>query len=154
MAIFKRLNAECGLFKNKFTVLYDYTENDKLAIDGKDKLIIQPASPFRFFVRKITGQNFLTLDAYLRREILSNYCSHLTEILTLPAEKKQDENYIIIVNANNNTIHQMCSAFRLLKKHYSNVRNSSQIGQTLDKIISLTDLFKEKFENILNQHQE
>jgi len=151
MATFKRLNEECGMFKKKFAVLYNYTENDKLAIDTENNLIIQAASPFRFFVRKMSGQNFLTLDAYLRREILSNYCSHLTEILTLPDEKKHNENYIIIVNANNNLIHLMCSAFRLLRTHYKKFRNCSQIEQTLDKIISLTDLFKDKFENILNQ---
>lgn len=146
---YKRLNIECGNFKNKLNALHEYTEIDKIAVED-EKLIIQPPSLFRSIKRFITGQNYLKLDAFFRREILANYISHLTEIHTLPIEQKYNDNYFIIINANCNLIETMLSSFQLLKNHYSKFRTCSQIIITIDKILSEIGIFYAEFKKIIN----
>lgn len=146
---YKRLNIECGNFKNKLNALHDYTEIDKIAIED-EKLIIQSPSLFRSIKRLITGQNYLKLDSFFRREILANYISHLTEIQTLPIEQKYNENYFIIINANCNLIETMLSSFQLLKNHYSKFRSCSKIIITIDKILSEIAVFFTEFKKIIN----
>jgi hypothetical protein len=146
---YKRLNIECGNFKTKLNALHDYTEIDKIAVED-EKLIIQPPSLFRSIKRLITGQNYLKLDAFFRREILANYISHLTEIHTLPIEQKYNENYFIIINANCNLIETMLSSFQLLKNHYSKFSSCSKIIITIDKILSEIVVFFTEFKKIIN----
>ncbi len=146
---YKRLNIECGNFKNKFNALHDYTELDKIVIEN-EKLIIQPPSLFRSIKRLITGQNYLKLDAFFRREILANYISHLTEMHTLPIEQKYNEHYFIIINANFNLIESMLSSLQLLKNHYSNYRTCFKIIITIDKIRTEIGFFYAEFKKIIN----
>jgi hypothetical protein len=146
---YKRLNIECGNFKNKLNALHDYTEIDKIVVEH-EKLIIQPPSLFRSIKRFITGQNYLKLDSFFRREILANYISHLTEIQTLPIEQKYNDTYFIIINANCNLIETMLSSFQLLKNHYSKFKSCSQIIITIDKILSEIGVFFTEYKKIIN----
>jgi len=146
---YKRLNIECGNFKNKFNALHDYTEIDKIAVED-EKLVIQPPSIFRSIKRLITGQNFLKLDAFFRKEILANYISHLTEIHSLPLELKYNDNYFIIINANCNLIETMLASVQLLKSHYASFKKCSQIIFTIDKIIAEIEIFHSHFKKIIN----
>lgn len=74
-----KLEEESNIALRKFMALSKLGMYDKLAIDSNSNLYIQKIYPWRYFVRKLKGQNRETLAIYLNTEIIK-YCDFLQEL--------------------------------------------------------------------------